>query len=163
MDRTVLGRVSYTNQRVTVDPYELEEFKKLLNHDICQFTILNEMMGCGSLEYARSGLFMEAGRCQITLKLANEYIKTAQKATIEILGRVRNQLLDPAQQCKQGLNDGKMASLLQIKHALEQGKLAALALVQAKKTSKLRKKNDESGLAGILAQKDEAGLNARRN
>ena len=54
--------------------------------------------------------------------------------------------------------------MLQIKAALEQGKFTALALVQSKKQSKLAKKMaGESGLAGILQQKDEAAQNARRN
>lgn len=66
---------------------------------------------------------------------------------------------------KQGLKStNKHANMLQIKAALEQGKFTALALVQSKKQSKLAKKMaGESGLAGILQQKDEAAQNARRN
>ena len=90
MDRIILNRVNIHNQRVIVDPYEIEEFKKLLNADLCKFNMQTEMQGCNSVAFARACLFLDAGKCQITLKLANEFIKATQKATMEILGRARN-------------------------------------------------------------------------
>jgi hypothetical protein len=61
--------------------------------------------------------------------LANEYIKTAQKSITEITGRVRNQLFDPADSVKEGLQSkNMMENLLCCKAALEQGKLTQLAI-----------------------------------
>jgi len=73
-----------------VEPYELAEFKKLLNESLNKFTIQNEMRDLQSIDMARTNLSLKTGKCIITLMLANEYIKTAQKGVIEIVTRARN-------------------------------------------------------------------------
>jgi hypothetical protein len=75
--------------------------------------LANELRDSSDLDKARANLYLSTGRCSIGLKLANEYLKTAQKSVTEISGRVRNQLFDPVESIKQGLNSkNKIANML---------------------------------------------------
>jgi hypothetical protein len=73
-----------------VEPYEITEFKKLLSEALNKFTLQNEMHNKTSLDMARSSLFLSSGKTILTLILANEYIKLAQKNVIDIVARARN-------------------------------------------------------------------------